>query len=379
MPRPRQRGEPTVQFWVRVRRGLESAPMSDGAFVGDVSVTAGGGVVRGADVGGAAAFGNDGDPAGSGVVNSGDAGEPAAVGGSAAGGVSLSDSIRFIDTVAGLHAAVAEIRALATGALAIDLEGVDLGRYGEICIVQIALARSGAPIYLFDICALGASAFDDTGAASLRSLCEDDALEKLFFDVRSDANALFFHFGVRVSRVVDIQLLDVAHRLLTGLPCRGVSGLGYIVEKTPHARLSVADRERLTAIKEESRDLFVPERGGSYEVWKARPLPDLLREYCTDATLFFSLRESFLEGSIAELGDDGDAALAAAAQRRLDFAHSEEFDKSNRDVLCSIDEELRADLSELNGGLPSPFGGGWHGRGRGRGGRGRGRGRGRGQ
>lgn len=269
----------------------------------------------------------------------------------------------WVDDVSAVAPAVAAIRSLARGAIAVDLEGVDLGRTGEVCIVQIAVARSGAPIYLFDICALGGLAFE--GDASLRGLFTDGALDLLMFDARADANALFFHFDVRLSRVVDLQLLDVAHRLVTGLGCRSISGLGYLVERTQHCRLTEAERERMSAIKAAAHELFVPERGGSYAVWKERPLPRLLLEYCTDAALFFSLRESFEGASLGRFGDACRAALDAAVRRRLDWAESEVFDKSDRERLIAIDDALRADLDAIVGGLPHSAAGGYRGRGRG--------------
>jgi hypothetical protein len=96
---------------------------------------------------------------------------------------------------------------------------------------------------------------------------------------------LFFLFGVALGGVVDLQLLDVAQRLLAGVPCARVSGLGFVCERTPRAGLSPRERERLAAVKRDARALFAPELGGSYDVWKARPLPAVLFEYCTDAAL----------------------------------------------------------------------------------------------
>ncbi len=44
--------------------------------------------------------------------------------------------------------------------LALDLEGVQLSATGEICIIQLVSSRNPRYIYLLDICALGAYAFD---------------------------------------------------------------------------------------------------------------------------------------------------------------------------------------------------------------------------
>jgi exonuclease 3'-5' domain-containing protein 1 len=257
----------------------------------------------------------------------------------------------------------------ARAALAVDLEGVALSRAGEVCVVQIAAARRGAPVYLFDVVALGAAAFD--GPRSLRGLLEDGALDKLFFDVRSDANALFFLHGVEVRGVLDLQLADVAARLARGVACDRVAGLAHIVERTPAAGLRGDERAELVRVKAAAHALFVPERGGSYEVWRARPLPPLLRAYCTDAALFFALRASY-DAALAPLGARARDALDAAAARRLALAHSDAFDKSDRAGLTAVDAQLAADIAAAVAAAPRA-GGGRGGRGGGGGGGARGR------
>ena len=258
------------------------------------------------------------------------------------------DEIIFISEHEHVALGVACVRARACGAIAVDLEGVNLSRNGSVCIVQIAVARRGAPIFLFDISALGDAAF--AGPESLRGLLEDSALAKLFFDCRADANALFYLHDVATCNIIDLQLADVAHRLVKGVHCDHVSGLGYLVERTPHARLQPDEALALAVCKAAARGLFVPELGGSYDVWRERPLPAVLREYCTDAALFFTLRESFDE-SLAPFGAGATAAVAEATLRRLAFAHSDDYDKSNRSVLTMVDPELVDSLRRALGGV----------------------------
>jgi hypothetical protein len=43
--------------------------------------------------------------------------------------------------------------------LAVDLEGVNLGATGEICIIQLISSQNPTHIYLLDICSLGSRAF----------------------------------------------------------------------------------------------------------------------------------------------------------------------------------------------------------------------------
>ncbi|KAF6033660.1 hypothetical protein EB796_008034 [Bugula neritina] len=41
--------------------------------------------------------------------------------------------------------------------LSVDCEGVDLGRFGELCLVQVATTQK---VYLFDVVVLGRKIFD---------------------------------------------------------------------------------------------------------------------------------------------------------------------------------------------------------------------------
>ena len=270
--------------------------------------------------------------------------------------------LHWVDTPAGCAAACAALRQRAAetnDALAVDLEGVSLSRHGEICVVQIATARRDA-VFAFDICVLGGAAF--AGPAGLRGLLEDENLTKVFWDCRSDAIALFFLFGVRPANVLDLQLLEVAHRFATapaGAPRpAAVAGLAALIAKSPHARLSAAQQQRLRATKAEALRLFSPAMGGSYAVWKERPLRPTLREYCTDASLFFPIRASLRASCAALDGAAPRAALAEATARRLALSCSEEFDavRANKYLAVGIDARLYEDLRAL--GLARDDGGG---------------------
>ena len=262
--------------------------------------------------------------------------------------------IHWIDDPDHIPAAVSHIARLAAAAhnaIAIDLEGVSLGRSGEVCILQISTDRHNAPIWLFDVTRLGGALFE--GEASLAALLRSAALEKLFFDCRSDVNALFHHYGVRPANVLDLQLLDVAQRKLMGVACNKVSGLGFICDRTPHARLSFAEKGRLAAVKAAALALFAPEAGGSYAVWKARPLPPVLVEYCTDSALFFSLKGSYYAACPALAGALA-PAVAAACERRLDFGCSEGFERAGKEACIGIDPLFLEDMAARGALFPEP-------------------------
>ncbi|XP_067947535.1 uncharacterized protein [Watersipora subatra] len=75
--------------------------------------------------------------------------------------------------------------------LSVDCEGVNLGRDGELCLLQVA---TSSKIYLFDIVALKEMAF----SAGLKDILESSTITKLFYDCREDCNALKYQYNVEV-------------------------------------------------------------------------------------------------------------------------------------------------------------------------------------
>ena len=74
--------------------------------------------------------------------------------------------------------------------VAVDFEGVALSRTGSLCIVQVAPADG--PVILFDIVEMQRAAFDEGGLADL---IQSEHVLKLWFDCRSDADALVHLYG----------------------------------------------------------------------------------------------------------------------------------------------------------------------------------------
>lgn len=112
----------------------------------------------------------------------------------------------------------------ASNSLYIDLEGKNLGRNGTICIVSI-LVYSEKVVRLDDVTTLGTEAFTITGAngKTIKSILENNHIQKCIWDVRNDADALFSLYQVCLACVTDIQLLENATRTshetyLCGLP-----------------------------------------------------------------------------------------------------------------------------------------------------------------
>jgi len=164
----------------------------------------------------------------------------------------------------------------------VDLEGVNLSRHGTISILQLFVLPANQT-YLVDIHTLGEAAFLTRAANghTLKAILESDAIPKAFFDVRNDSDALYSHFGISLAGICDIQLMELATRSFSK---RCVNGLAKCMERD----LSMTTRERQIwmATKETGIRLFAPERGGSYEVFNIRPMPEGIRQYCMQDVQF---------------------------------------------------------------------------------------------
>ena len=175
--------------------------------------------------------------------------------------------------------------------IAVDFEGINLCRDGEMLLAQLA-ADDGSPTVLIDIYRLQQSAFEEGG---LRALLESTATRKLIFDGRADADALFHLHQTRLTNVCDCQVLCARHldataaAALSGTATGSVPssrplgqgrlpGLGKALEACP-SLLAGKLGQSLAQLKKLAHALFVPELGGRYEVWKTRPLAPALMEY----------------------------------------------------------------------------------------------------
>jgi exonuclease 3'-5' domain-containing protein 1 len=235
-----------------------------------------------------------------------------------------------------LHAVFYKKNCPSSACLAVDLEGVKLGVSGTICLIQLVISTHPKCVYQVDVCALGPLAFDlafslddaeDAAFAgipdeefrdfSIRSILEDKAVEKLLWDCRNDQASLHNQWGVRLKGVVDLQLHDAAAKCHDGEYIKYLTGLGWIIENTDRAGLTHIERIEMVETKAKARELFAPDKGGSYEVWKVRPLSPVLRDYATDARVFFALQESYREAERvfkAEIKRGVETRLAAACK-----------------------------------------------------------------
>jgi exonuclease 3'-5' domain-containing protein 1 len=154
--------------------------------------------------------------------------------------------------------------------VAVDMEGVELCREGEICLIQVAdrLRR----VFLFDITVLGSAAFKQ---GKLGALLGDVRVRKVICDGRADNDALLHLHGVVMQNVYDLQVLyALTFSASTDSYVKGLEACLQAAQVVPATQWEV-----MRATKRRGKELFVPELGGSLTAWRQRPLCDELVEY----------------------------------------------------------------------------------------------------
>ena len=201
----------------------------------------------------------------------------------------------LIDSPASIATLINTIVNLPTNppSLYLDLEGINLSRLGSISILQLLLYPQNH-VYLIDIHVLGMAAFTTPGSSgtTLQSILESPTIPKVFFDVRNDSNALFFHHGIALQGVQDVQLMECASRPGAGLSRKYVHGLRKCI--TSDAPITEQQKQTCTAVEAASKMLYLPENGGSYAVFNERPLREEIRAYCVQDVQFLPvLRQTY--------------------------------------------------------------------------------------
>jgi exonuclease 3'-5' domain-containing protein 1 len=154
-------------------------------------------------------------------------------------------TILLVDSIGSCKHAVSEIAKHRL--ISVDLEGVELCRSGEICILQVALQNNR--VFLFDICALRADAFE---AGGLREILSAPSPLKLMFDCRADADALFHQYRVRLDGVYDLQVAVVKTKMNL---CEKLPGLAVCISRCCGGDSS-PETERFKQLKDKGAGLF---------------------------------------------------------------------------------------------------------------------------
>ena len=113
--------------------------------------------------------------------------------------------------------------------LSVDLEGDALCRSGKINTIQI-YSPSENTFFLFDCKILSAEQI----RVSLQALFESTIVSKYFFDCRADVDALYHQYKIKLNKVIDVQLYEVAFRKCKGLRTGYYSGLYKTLSSYSH-------------------------------------------------------------------------------------------------------------------------------------------------
>ncbi|GKZ40080.1 hypothetical protein AbraIFM66950_002203, partial [Aspergillus brasiliensis] len=163
-------------------------------------------------------------------------------------------SVFFVDSLEGIRNLIAALSQspAVPPSIYIDLEGVNLGREGQISILQIYICPRDE-VFLVDIHTLGAKAFDHAAhdGTTLRSMLELLSIPKVFFDVRNDSAALFHQYHVELAGVHDLQVMELGTRTHSG---KFLTGLGKCISRD--VPMTAAEKARFLATKELGKALF---------------------------------------------------------------------------------------------------------------------------
>ena len=226
-----------------------------------------------------------------------------------------SQNYVLVDNTDVLQESLRELKSLKSNAnlLAVDCEGVNLSRKGELTIVTVATEEKA---FIFDVIKLKQAMFDE----GLRDILEDKSREKLMFDCRQDADSLWHQYQVKLTGVLDVQLLEVMYRrensanpiMITSYKRRSMRSneVENIYGFRRCIELYIKDEDVLKT-KDEGKKLIETLK----ELWKRRPLVDSLLSYCAVDTLeLFKLYRKLRSDNSEEL-----ARLRVASERYVDM------------------------------------------------------------
>jgi exonuclease 3'-5' domain-containing protein 1 len=162
----------------------------------------------------------------------------------------------------------------------VDFEGIDLCKTGTVCIGQFHV-KGAKVVYILDFVQIK-NPFDEHNGR-LKTIMESNEYTKVFFDPRNDSDAIIHQYGVTMQNVLCLQLCEVASRRQNNLRVKFIIGL----KKAMETHLKSSAKDEIVEIKKAGLILFEPEHGGTYEVFRTRPLSDDILRYCVVDVYFF--------------------------------------------------------------------------------------------
>lgn len=158
--------------------------------------------------------------------------------------------------------------------MAFDLEGVNLGRQGQVTLLQLAVDESC--VFCFDILMLGPALL---GQNFLGPLFMSPHMVKLCFDCRVDGDVLHTHFGIHIPHVYDIQVLYTM--LFQANNDRFLKGLRHVLQTS--GIISCPYRlHHILAAKTKIKTLMT----ANANLFQMRPVTTELLQYCSSDVVF---------------------------------------------------------------------------------------------
>lgn len=158
--------------------------------------------------------------------------------------------------------------------IAIDVEGVNLGREGEITLLQISTDEK--TVFCFDILALGDTVFTE---AYLGQILYSETIIKLCYDCRTDADTLKSKYNVRLQNVYDLQVLYTF--LFQEEKDRYLKGLHHALQMPGILKNKSAKR-----VLKSKQDFKESLQTGGTEIFLRRPLSQHVLAYCVSDVIY---------------------------------------------------------------------------------------------
>ena len=224
---------------------------------------------------------------------------------------------RLVNTETQLSEAIAYIVYTSTicklEPLFVSIAGSKLCRNGSISLVQVFIPRLNV-LFIIDISVLGERAFSVEGSGqTFKQILESPEIEKVFFDVRNSSGALHSLYGIRLSGVHDLQLLELA----TCHDKSRVHSLYKCVQES--AELSKEKRRRWMNSRNMVSRLYTPKNGAGFQILEERPLAEDIKVYCAQNVLVLPDLWEEYRNRLSSGSEWIDATLATADR----IAHSQ--------------------------------------------------------
>lgn len=183
--------------------------------------------------------------------------------------------------VASLYDAEAICNALMaqTQMIAMDIEGVDLNRGGDIALLQIATNEK--KVFCFDILELGVDVFS---FAYLGQVLESDRISKLCYDCRIDADVLLDKFGIKLQMVYDLQVLYTFAFQSAQDPF--LKGMHHALQKPGILNKKKSSDKKMLVCKKDIKALLQSSPDSSKKLFMQRPISEKVLFYCISDVVY---------------------------------------------------------------------------------------------